>query len=202
MTRDTNEWLYGTRSSWDSSKFQLVKNFPEFYANWKSIAVYTGLSCFLPCEPDEHISLHPFLYKIRFFSPSHLCLGLPCGLFPLYLTLSSLYAFLWSLQMQLPLRISSLLIWSLIEHSSSPPLPSGLRPTYCSPRHPVLVHPHRPSCKPTQFVLHIHSYVYFNLNHLSPNDPYRGRTAPLTSKRCILYIYSTNIGTEYFKHGI
>jgi len=37
---------------------------------------------------------------------------------------------------------------------------------------------------------------------LTPNDPYRGRTAPLTSKRCILYIYSTNIGTRYFKHGI
>ena len=40
------------------------------------------------------------------------------------------------------------------------------------------------------------------LNPLTPNDPYRGRTAPLTSKLCILYIYSTNIGTEYFKHGI
>jgi len=39
-------------------------------------------------------------------------------------------------------------------------------------------------------------------NPLKPNDPYRGRTAPLTSKRCILYIYSTNISTEYFKHGI
>jgi hypothetical protein len=26
------------------------------------------------------------------------------------------------------------------------------------------------------------------------------RTAPLTSRRCILYIYSTNIRTEYFKH--
>ena len=39
-------------------------------------------------------------------------------------------------------------------------------------------------------------------NPLTPNDPYRGRTAPLTSKRCILYIYSTNIGTEYFKHAI
>ena len=39
-------------------------------------------------------------------------------------------------------------------------------------------------------------------NPLTPNDPYRGRTAPLTSKRCILYIYITNIGTEYFKHGI
>ena len=29
-----------------------------------------------------------------------------------------------------------------------------------------------------------------------------GRTAPLTSKRCILYIYSTNIATEYFKHAL
>jgi len=40
------------------------------------------------------------------------------------------------------------------------------------------------------------------VNPLKPNCPYRGRTAPLTSKICILYIYSTNIGTEYFKHGI
>ena len=40
------------------------------------------------------------------------------------------------------------------------------------------------------------------INSLTPNDHYRGRTAPLTSKRCILYIYSTNIGTEYFKRGI
>jgi hypothetical protein len=37
---------------------------------------------------------------------------------------------------------------------------------------------------------------------LTPNDPYRGRTAPLNSKRWILYIYSTNVGTEYFEHGI
>ena len=40
------------------------------------------------------------------------------------------------------------------------------------------------------------------INPLTPNDHYSGRTAPLTSKRCILYIYSTNIGTEYFKRGI
>ena len=40
-----------------------------------------------------------------------------------------------------------------------------------------------------------------NINHLTPKYSYRCRTAPLTSKRCILYIYSTNIGTEYFKHG-
>jgi hypothetical protein len=38
-------------------------------------------------------------------------------------------------------------------------------------------------------------------NPLKPNDAYTGRTAPLTSKRCILYIYiyiyiySTNICT-------
>ena len=36
-------------------------------------------------------------------------------------------------------------------------------------------------------------------NPLTPNDHYSGRTAPLTAKRFILYIYSTNIGTEYFK---
>ena len=40
------------------------------------------------------------------------------------------------------------------------------------------------------------------INPLTPNDHYSGRTAPLTSKLRILYIYSTNIGTEYFKHGI
>jgi len=39
-------------------------------------------------------------------------------------------------------------------------------------------------------------------NPLTRNDHYRGRTAPLTSKHCISYIYSTNIGTKYFKHGI
>ena len=31
---------------------------------------------------------------------------------------------------------------------------------------------------------------------------YMSRTAPVTSKRCILYIYSTNVGTEYFKHAL
>ena len=38
-------------------------------------------------------------------------------------------------------------------------------------------------------------------NHLTPNGHYMGRTAQLTSKCCILYIYSTNIRTEYFKHA-
>ena len=40
------------------------------------------------------------------------------------------------------------------------------------------------------------------INLLTPNDPYMGRTAQLTSKRCILYIYSKNVGTEYFKQPL
>ena len=40
---------------------------------------------------------------------------------------------------------------------------------------------------------HLSSRVFlFDVNSLTPNDPYRGRTAPLTSKRCILYNYSTH----------
>ena len=44
--------------------------------------------------------------------------------------------------------------------------------------------------------------IHRHLNRLTPNDPYMSRTAPLTSKRCILYIYSTNTGAEYFKHAL
>ena len=40
------------------------------------------------------------------------------------------------------------------------------------------------------------------MNPLTPNDHNSWRTAPLNSQRCILYIYSTNISTEYFKHDI
>jgi len=63
--------------------------------------------------------------------------------------------------------------------------------------------------KPSSFKIFANSEsnIYFvskrrHVNLLAPNDDYSGRAAPLTSKFCILYIYSTNIGTEYFKHGI
>ena len=42
----------------------------------------------------------------------------------------------------------------------------------------------------------------YTINRLTPDDSYMGRTAPLTSKHYILYIYSTNVGTEYFKHAL
>ena len=40
-----------------------------------------------------------------------------------------------------------------------------------------------------------------SVNHLAPNGHYMGLTAQLTSRCCILYIYSTNIRTEYFKYA-
>ena len=43
----------------------------------------------------------------------------------------------------------------------------------------------KPALGPTQL----------SLNPLTPNEHYSGRTAPLTSERCILYIYWTNTGT-------
>ena len=43
----------------------------------------------------------------------------------------------------------------------------------------------------------------YNPKHLYPKlNGYISRTTPLTSKRCILNIYSTNVGTEYFKHAV
>ena len=47
--------------------------------------------------------------------------------------------------------------------------------------------------------LRFSQFLRFNLQ--PPNDIYKYRTAPLTSRCCILYIYSTNILTEYFKHA-
>jgi hypothetical protein len=47
--------------------------------------------------------------------------------------------------------------------------------------------------------MYITNEKFIKINPLTPKDHYNIRTAPLTSKRYILYIYSTNIGTE---HGI
>ena len=40
------------------------------------------------------------------------------------------------------------------------------------------------------------------INLLTPNVNYSGRTAPLTSKVAFYIFIQQNIGTEYFKHGI
>jgi len=51
--------------------------------------------------------------------------------------------------------------------------------------------------KSTIFVKH----RYFVFNPLKPNNLKECRTTQLTSRCCILYIYSTNTRTEYFKHA-
>jgi hypothetical protein len=53
-----------------------------------------------------------------------------------------------------------------------------------------------------KFHIFVKTHKFTQINRLTPNNPYMGRTAPLSSKRCILYIYSTNKGTEYFKHAL
>jgi hypothetical protein len=45
------------------------------------------------------------------------------------------------------------------------------------------------------------AHITTHFNPLAPNDPYMGRTAQQTSRRCILNTYSTNIRTEYFKRA-
>ena len=40
-----------------------------------------------------------------------------------------------------------------------------------------------------------------HINPLAPNNVYKSHTAQLTSRRCILNIYPTNILTEYSKHA-
>jgi hypothetical protein len=54
---------------------------------------------------------------------------------------------------------------------------------------------------PTKLCLRSYIRGQPDLNPLAPNDPYMGRTAQLTSRRCILNTYSTNICTEYFKRA-
>ena len=50
-------------------------------------------------------------------------------------------------------------------------------------------------------VLYAEKKCRLTCNHLTPNDHLSGRTAPLTFRCCIFFIYSTNIRTEYFKHA-
>ena len=58
------------------------------------------------------------------------------------------------------------------------------------------------------FLFHLLHYVILTreipveINPLTPNYTYRGRTAQVISKFAFIYIYSTNIGTECFKRGI
>ena len=81
-------------------------------------------------------------------------------------------------------------------YTSAPPL--GLRGLFWGDLYPYLI------LFPSDAVVsECYTGCHANvINRLTPNDPYMGRTTPQNSKLCILYIYSTNIGTEYFKHSL
>jgi len=49
-------------------------------------------------------------------------------------------------------------------------------------------------------LMKMHTFIVITINHLTPNDHFSVRTALLTS-RCCIFIYSTNIRNEYFKHA-
>ena len=122
--------------------------------------------------------------------------------------------FVKSLNLAKPLKLLS---WG---HSGRS-LNSNVQSTYLDYLQPVCtIRTHNSMWKRSDnFVFNFHTFVnyrkrvkvskvqsttmlMFYVNPLTPNDPYRGRTAPLTSKSCILYIYSTNKSTKYFKQGI
>jgi hypothetical protein len=42
---------------------------------------------------------------------------------------------------------------------------------------------------------------FYEAYPLAPSESYMGRTAQITSRRCILNTYSTNTRTKYFKHA-
>ena len=50
------------------------------------------------------------------------------------------------------------------------------------------------------YTAHCSNFINVSINHLTPNGHFSGRTAPLTYIYCI-FIYSTDIRTEYFKHA-
>jgi len=64
--------------------FQLVKKFPAFYGKRKFITAFTS-ACHLSLSCASSIQSkppHPTSWRSKLLLSSHLCLGLPSGLFP------------------------------------------------------------------------------------------------------------------------
>jgi hypothetical protein len=77
---------------------QLLKNFPAFYGNWRFITVFTRVLHW-PLSwtrSIQSIPSYPIYPRSIFILLTHLCFGLPSGLFPSGFPTNTLYAFLFS----------------------------------------------------------------------------------------------------------
>ena len=100
---------------------------------------------------------------------------------------------LWGIQRDLSIKLF-LVLYTHNNTRSGPWPPRQFAPIYPCPCS-------LPPCSYIRLQRGVPPHVVFPYP-MTPNDPYMGRTAPLTSKRCFLYIYSTNKGIEYFKHAL
>jgi hypothetical protein len=84
-------------------------------------------------------------------------------------------------------------IWSVLRDSSEKQclscsnIPSIARKVRQTPKANLLVNKNQ--------------FIHQMINHLTPNGHFSGRTAPLTYRCSIFFIYSIALRTEYFKHA-
>jgi len=127
---------------------QLVQKFPTFYGTWRFITIITG-ACHLSLSGAKSVRAPPHYYvswRSVLILSSHLCIGLPNGLFPyedpVYTTALPRTCDVYPSHMHLSNIWTGLQIRKFIMRFSSVPCYlASLRPKYL-PQRAVLEHPH------------------------------------------------------------
>jgi hypothetical protein len=114
---DTLVWLTNSMELnpfWEPPVVQLLKNFPESYGTWRFTTVFTRALHWSPflARSIQSILPHPISLRSVLTLSTHLCLGLPHGLFPSGSPTKILCAFVFSWCMLRIMPISSSSTWS------------------------------------------------------------------------------------------